>query len=54
MEGVWACVRVQPIDLAHTYLHLEDGAGVRVLEVDENIWATIDQRTDLGDPTATR
>jgi mannose-6-phosphate isomerase-like protein (cupin superfamily) len=40
---------MHPIDLADTYLHLERGAGLRVLDVDDNFWATIDQRTDLDD-----
>jgi mannose-6-phosphate isomerase-like protein (cupin superfamily) len=40
---------LHPIDLADTYLHLERGAGLRVLDVDDNFWATIDQRADLDD-----
>ena len=40
---------VRPIDLADTYLHLERGAGLRVLDVDEGCWATVDQRTDLDE-----
>ena len=40
---------MQPIDLTDTYLHLERGPGVGVIDVDENFWATIDERTDLDD-----
>ena len=40
---------MRPVDLSHTYLHLERGPGLRVLDVDENFWATIDERTDLDD-----
>lgn len=40
---------MQPIDLADTYLHLERGPGIGVIDVDENFWATIDERTDLDD-----
>jgi uncharacterized cupin superfamily protein len=40
---------IHPIDLATTYLFLERGAGLRVLDVDEGFWAKIDERTDLDD-----
>ena len=38
---------MQPIDLTDTYVHLETGPGVRVVPVDDQFWATIDQRDDL-------
>jgi mannose-6-phosphate isomerase-like protein (cupin superfamily) len=38
---------MKAIDLADTYLHLDAGAGIEVLPVDEQFWATIDQRSDL-------
>ena len=40
---------MRPIDLTDTYLHLERGPRVGVIDVDENFWATIDDRTDLDD-----
>ena len=40
---------MRPVDLTHSYLHLDRGPGLRVLDVDENFWATIDERTDLDD-----
>ncbi|MDW3216225.1 MAG: cupin domain-containing protein [Ilumatobacteraceae bacterium] len=40
---------MRPIDLTDTYLHLERGPGLNVLEIDEHFWPTIDERTDLED-----
>ena len=40
---------MRPIDLTDSYRHLERGPGVGVIDVDENFWATIDDRTDLDD-----
>lgn len=40
---------MQPIDLADTYLHLDRGADLATIPVDENFWATIGQRADLAD-----
>lgn len=39
---------MRPIDLTDTYLHLDAGPGVEVLDVDETFWATIDERTELN------
>ena len=38
---------MQPIDLATTFLHMETGPGLNVLDVDDRFWQTIDQRDDL-------
>ena len=51
---------MRPIDLTQTYVHLEPGPGVHVLDVDERFWQTIGDRTELqtgrlvmaGDTTA--
>ena len=40
---------MEPIDLTHTYLHLERGPGLNMIAVDEDFWTTIDERTDLDD-----
>lgn len=33
--------RMRPIDLTDTYLHLERGPGLNVLEIDEHSWPVV-------------
>lgn len=35
------------LDLVSTYLHLDDGPGVRRIEVDADFWARLQERKDL-------
>lgn len=41
-------IAVQPIDLADTYVHLENGPGVNIVPVGPDFWSTIDDRDDLA------
>ncbi|HEY8515389.1 MAG TPA: cupin domain-containing protein [Candidatus Binatia bacterium] len=38
---------MQPIDLATTYVHLDDGPTARALRVGPDFWQTIHERTEL-------
>ena len=39
----------QTFDLDRTYIHLEDGPAAARVEVGDDFWATIDQRTEMND-----
>lgn len=38
---------MRPIDLTETYVHLEPGPGVGIIDVDDRFWQTVGERTEL-------